>query len=101
MAGDAYAPPGDTYLFYVWVAMGDNGTRWRPTCSSWSIPQAGEGSLADVTCEHRPNDAPQTSWQTSRIINIKTEQAPTSGGTSIVKAGLKMPSNLKFNFTCQ
>jgi hypothetical protein len=101
LAGDAYAPAGDTDLFYVWVAEGNNGTRWRPVCRSWSIPQSGEDPLWDVTCIHRPGDPSQTTWETSRMITSKDKQPPTNGGTAIFKMGANTSSTLKFSFSCQ
>lgn len=101
LAGDATAPAGEADLFYTWVAIGTNGTRWRPTCNSWSIPQASDDPLWEVTCMHRPNDPSQTSWATSRIITTKDQQPPTNGGTSIFQPGSHAASNLKFNLSCQ
>ncbi|MGC2110481.1 MAG: PASTA domain-containing protein [Candidatus Korobacteraceae bacterium] len=101
ISGDAYAPTGETYLFYTWVAAGGNGTRWRPVCKSWSTPQASDDSLWEVSCIHRPNDPSQTMWETSRIITSQTRQAPTNGGATIFKPGMQSASNLKFNLTCQ
>jgi hypothetical protein len=101
LAGDAYAPASDSYLFYVWVAEGNNGTRWRPQCKNWSIPQSGEDPLWDVTCIHRPGDPSQTIWETSRMITSKDKQPPTNGGTAIFKMGVHSASSLKFNFSCQ
>ena len=101
LAGDATAPAGEADLFYTWVAIGTNGTRWRPTCNSWSIPQASDDPLWEVTCMHRPNDPSQTSWATSRIITTKDQQPPTNGGTSIFQPGSHGASNLKFNLSCQ
>jgi beta-lactam-binding protein with PASTA domain len=101
LAGEAYAPAGETYLFYAWAAVGANGTRWRPECKSWSVPQSNDDPLWEVTCIHRPNDPPQTTWQTSRFINSQTNQPPTNGGTAIFKPGVHSASTLKFNFTCK
>ncbi len=101
LAGDAYAPAGETYLFYAWAAVGANGTRWRPECKSWSVPQSNDDPLWEVTCIHRPNDPPQTAWQTSRLINSQTNQPPTNGGTAIFKPGSHSATTLKFSFTCK
>ena len=101
IAGDAFAPAGETYLFYTWAAAGANGTRWRPVCRSWSTPQASDGNLWDVTCIHRPNDPSLTTWETSRTITSKDKQPPTNGGTAIFKPGVQAASTLKFNLTCQ
>jgi beta-lactam-binding protein with PASTA domain len=101
VAGDAYAPAGDTYLFYTWAAIGSNGTRWRPECKSWSVPQFNDDPLWEVTCIHRPNDAPQTAWQTSRVITSKDLQPPTNGGTALFKPGVHSASTLKFNLACK
>jgi PASTA domain/TIR domain len=101
LAGDATAPGGEPYLFYTWVAIGTNGTRWRPACKNWSLPQASDDSLWEVSCLHRPNDPSQTSWETSRIISTKDQQPPTNGGTSIFPPGGHGASNLKFSLRCQ
>ncbi len=101
LAGDAIAPGGETYLFYTWVAIGTNGTRWRPVCKNWSLPQAGDDPLWEVSCMHRPTDPSQTGWETSRIINTKDQQPPTNGGTSIFPPGSHGASNLKFSLRCQ
>jgi len=101
LAGDAYAASPDPYLFFVWVAVGNNGTRWRPVCKSWSVLQPNEDPLWDVTCVHRRGDPSQTNWQTSRIITSKNGQPPNNGGTSIFKMGTHSGSNLKFVLTCK
>jgi hypothetical protein len=100
LAGDAFAPAGEAYLFYTWVAVGTKGTRWRPACKSWSIPQASDDALWEVSCLHRPNDPSQTTWETSRIITTKDQLPPTNGGTSIFPPGSHGASNLKFNLSC-
>ncbi len=101
LAGDAFAPAGETDLFYTWVAIGTNGTRWRPTCHNWSIPQTNDDPLWEVTCMHRPNDPSQTSWETSRMITTKDQQPPTNGGTAIFQPGSHGAFSLKFNLSCQ
>ncbi len=101
LSGDAYAPVSDPDLLFVFVAIGDAGTRWRPECTSWSVPQSGEDPLWDVTCMHRPSNPSQTRWQTSRLINIANKQPPTNGGASIFKMGAHSSSSVKFNLTCQ
>lgn len=99
--GDAYAPGSDPYLLYAYVITGDAGTRWRPECKNWSLPQAGEDPLAEVTCIRRPSDPAQTLWQTSRLINVTNNQMPSTGGVTIFKQGAGAGTSLKFNLTCQ
>jgi hypothetical protein len=100
-SGDASVESLDTYLFYAWASVGTNGTRWRPECKGWSTPTAADDTLWEVSCIHRSSDAPQMSWQTSRIITSKTAQPPTTAGTTIFKPGMQSPSSLKFNVSCQ
>ena len=101
LAGEASVPPNDPYLFYVWAAVGNNGTRWRPLCNGWGIPRADEDPLADVTCMHRPGQPAETVWVTSRLINVKNNEKPTNGGVAIFKLGLHTASTVKFNLSCQ
>ncbi len=65
------------------------------------MPVASDDSLWEVSCIHHPNDAPQMSWQTSRIITSQNNQPITTGGTTIFKPGMQAQSSLKFNVTCQ
>ena len=101
LSGDAYAPGSDPYLLYVYVILGNAGTRWRPECKSWSVPQPGEDPLASVTCIRRPGDPSQTLWRTSRLIDGANNQTPSTGGITIFKMGASSGSSLKFNLTCQ
>ena len=100
ISGEAYVPPGETYLFYTWASIGSNGTRWRPECKGWSTPRASNDPLWEVSCIHRPGDTSLTEWQTSRTITTQDKQPPTTGGTAIFKPGAQ-GSSLKFNLTCQ
>ncbi len=99
--GDATVAPLDTYLFYTYATVGTAGTRWRPECRGWSTPTAADDSLWEVSCIHRSSDAPQMSWETSRIITSQNNQPPTMAGTTIFKPGMQAPSSLKFSVTCQ
>lgn len=99
--GDATVAPLDTYLFYTWASVGNAGTRWRPECKGWSVPTAADDSLWEVSCIHRSSDAPQMSWETSRIITSQNNQPPTTGGTTLFKPGMQAQSSLKFSVTCQ
>ncbi len=101
MMGDATVTPLDTYLFYTWASVENAGTRWRPECKGWSTPTAADDSLWEVSCIHRSSDAPQTLWQTSRIITSKNNQPPTTAGTTLFKPSMQSPSSLKFSVTCQ
>lgn len=101
IAGEATVPSDDTYLFYTWASIGNAGTRWRPECKGWSVPTASDDQLWEVSCIHRSSDAPQISWQTSRIITSESKQPPTTGGTTLFKPGMQAQSSLKFNMTCQ
>jgi len=101
MSGDAVVAPLDTFLFYTWASIGDAGTRWRPECKGWSTPTSADDALWAVSCIHRSSDAPQISWQTSRIISSQTNQPPTTAGTTLFKPGMKATSSLKFNVSCQ
>jgi hypothetical protein len=101
IAGDALVGSSDTYLFYTWASIGNAGTRWRPQCQGWGIPTSSDDQLWEVSCIHRPGDAAQMSWQTSRTITSANNQPPTTGGTTLFKPGMQAPSNLKFNITCQ
>lgn len=101
IAGDAVVDGSDTYLFYTWASIGDAGTRWRPQCQGWSIPTSSDDQLWEVSCLHRPGDAAQMSWQTSRTITSANKQPPTTGGTTLFKPGMQAVSNLKFNVSCQ
>jgi hypothetical protein len=101
IAGDVTLSSADTYLFYTWASVGNAGTRWRPECNGWSVPTASDAQLWEVSCIHRPNDALQMSWQTSRTITSQNNQPPTTGGTTLFKPGMQATSSLKFNVTCQ
>ena len=101
MAGDITVDADSTYLFYTWASIGNAGTRWRPACSGWSIPTAADDSLWEVSCMRRTSDAPQSFWQTSRIITSANRQPPTTAGTTIFKPGMQSPSSLKFDVTCK
>jgi hypothetical protein len=101
ISGDAVVAPLDTFLFYTWASIGADGTRWRPECKGWSTPTAADDALWAVSCIHRSSDAPQISWQTSRIISSQTNQPPTTAGTTLFKPGMKAASSLKFNVSCQ
>ncbi len=101
VAGDAFVPLGDIYLFYTWATVGESSTRWRPECKGWSVPQAGDDQLWEVTCMHRANDSSQMTWETSRIINTRDQKPPTNGGTAIFKPGSHSAATLKFSFSCQ
>ena len=70
MEGTINVPAGLTYLFYAEASNKSGGTRWRPSCKSWSAALPSDGGLWNVSCVHRPNDPAETAWGTKNIVTL-------------------------------
>jgi hypothetical protein len=80
-SGDAYAPVGETHILYMelTVTKEGNGIRWRPDCGSWTAAQPADTSIWEVSCIHRPNDSPRTTWAISRTVQLADSYVPDKG----------------------
>lgn len=82
MAGRVIVPVGQKYLFYAEASGQGGGARWRPGCQSWGAADASDGALWNASCVHRPNDPPETEWQTT--TTVKLPNGPTSVYAGII-----------------
>jgi hypothetical protein len=98
-AGTVSVPAGETYLFYTEASGPGGGTRWRPSCQSWSAADASDGGLWKASCVHRPSDPTETTWQTTTTVRRQEGELLTTvyAGTM---AGSKKTGGAERSVTC-
>jgi len=92
LAGTAHSPVGLDYFLYAEVMLTDKGVRYPPVCSNWKPALSSDGGLWAVSCLHRANQDPDTTWQLRTIIH-PTDGQPPRGGTIC----LNKPDGKKIN----
>jgi hypothetical protein len=92
LAGTAHAPVGMDYFLYAEVMLTDKGVRYPPVCANWKPALSTDGGLWAVSCLHRANQDPDTTWQLRTIIH-PTDGQPPRGGTIC----LNKPDGKKIN----